>query len=429
MQKKLLIITYYWPPSAGGGVQRWLKFAKYLPDNGWTPIIYTPENPDYGLMDESMDQDIAADLTVLKTPIWEPYGLAKIFRKSKKGISNAGKVDNKGLKNKLLSWIRGNLFIPDPRKFWVKPSTRYLTEHLKTHPVDAIVTTGPPHSMHLIGLALKKELGLPWIVDIRDPWSGFDMLDKYHVSRANRHKYAAMEKEVLTRCDKVLATSPSMPDLLQPFDHEKFECITNGYDNDDFPSIPSTPPSTTTIYHAGLLNELRNPTHFWSALASMAERRKALHLHLAGVVESSVQADLLAHSALKDKVTLQGYKPHEEVLLDYQKAAYLLLLVNNTANAKVNIPGKTFEYLATGKPIICISDKEADVVKILSDLDHVLVLSYDESAELIQDKLTTFMAKDFSSVTGAKDMKKYSRSELTARLVRALNGMTTQKVS
>ena len=157
MNKRLLIITYYWPPYAGGGVQRWLKFAKYLPEYNWTPIIYTPENPSYSLQDQSLLEDVSEKLEVIKRPIWEPYDLANIFKnKNSKESLNTGQTNKSSKSKKVLNWIRGNFFIPDPRKFWVKPSIAFLGKYLEANPVDAVITTGPPHSMHLIGLGLKN---------------------------------------------------------------------------------------------------------------------------------------------------------------------------------------------------------------------------------------------------------------------------------
>ena len=426
--KKVLIITYYWPPSAGGGVQRWLKFAKYLPQQGWEPIIYTPSNPDFDLKDDSLLQDVPADLTIVKTEIWEPYGLLRLFSRKDKSSSNVGQVSNKGLKKRVLSWIRGNMLIPDPRKFWAKPSVKYLSKYLVDKGIDTIVTTGPPHSMHLIGLGLKKHLPqLNWLVDIRDPWSGFDMLDNYLVTEKNRKKYQNLEEKVLMSCDAVTATSPSMKTLLRPFDHKKFTAITNGYDIEDFENYrDQSSQNQLVIYHAGLINDLRNPKQFLQALNSYCDKQPAsqhtLKLHLVGIIEKALTDAIQNLPHIASALKQESYKEHSAVISDYELANVLLLLVNNTDNAKVNIPGKTFEYLATGKAIICISDPETDVVKILNAYPHCLIFSYDDKASVILPQLEKFL-KDLPTLNSATSVKQYSRRALSAKMGEVLDSI------
>ena len=416
--KKVLIITYYWPPSAGGGVQRWLKFAKHLPSYGWEPIIYTPLNPDYSLKDDSLLGDIDPHLTVLKKSIWEPYSLLRVFSKSGQS-ANTGQVQKDSTVKKLASWVRGNFFIPDPRKFWVKPSVSHLKKYILENNIDTIITTGPPHSMHLIGLRLKELLDVKWIVDIRDPWSKFDLLDHYYIMNFRRTLYGKMEQRVLDVCDKVIATSPSMITQLVGFDKEKFQSITNGYDADDFISYQDqSDPNQLTIYHAGLISAFRNPMNLWASLNLLCGKdgglAKRIGVQLVGSVESSVISYIGNLSEPNFSFEVEQYKSHDEVLLDYSEANILLLLVNNSDNARVNIPGKTFEYLAAKKPIICVSQQGTDVWNILEQYNHVLLVEYETSAEELVDRLEDFLkdvtVKDF-------DPSQYSRKSLTSDLV------------
>src|SRR5687768_9770887 len=175
MSKKVLIITYYWPPSGGSGVQRWLKFVKYLRDYGWEPIVYTPSNPESPVNDDSLAKDIPSGITILKTEIREPYGLYKRFigRKKDEKISAGFLTEKKKPKfaERIAVWVRGNFFIPDARKWWIKPSISFLSDYLTKNKVDAIVSTGPPHSMHLIAMGVKKKTGIKWLADFRDPWT------------------------------------------------------------------------------------------------------------------------------------------------------------------------------------------------------------------------------------------------------------------
>jgi hypothetical protein len=206
--KKVLIITYYWPPAGGSGVQRWLKFSKYLPENGWKPYIFTPDSPAFDVKDEDLFSDIDVETEVWKTPIWEPYSLKdKLFGKSES--SNAGIIQDKySVKNKIMNWVRGNIFIPDPKVFWVKPSIKLLSKKIKEEGITHVVSTGPPHSMHLIALGLKKQNpDLKWVADFRDPWSEIDLLNDFHLTKKSKLKYRKLEKQVLQIADVCLTVS------------------------------------------------------------------------------------------------------------------------------------------------------------------------------------------------------------------------------
>lgn len=416
LSKRVLIISYYWPPSAGSGVQRWLKLSKYLPENGWQPVIYTPENPDFDLKDESLLKDIAPEVEIVKRKIFEPYQIARLLTGKKKlNTGLVSKKKNQGFLSKKLNWIRGNVFIPDPRAIWVKPSVRYLKNYLKNNPVDAIITTGPPHSMHLIGLGLKKHLNLPWIVDIRDPFSKLDFLDTFNISPRARKRYQKLESMVLNSCDKVVATSYSMPEMLVPFDHSKFQTITNGYDADDFnaKSFAKSESGELVIYHAGLLNELRNPIKLFIALEQFNQQSKRkTKLHLCGTIDVNIQADLKDRKGIS--VQIEGYKTHDEVLDDYQKADLLLLLINQSDNSKVNIPGKLFEYLATGKNIVGIGRENDDAIMILKELGFS-TFSYD------QDVSSEELMKVFEFQPRSQDVTSYSRRSTAKELANYLH--------
>ena len=225
MKKKVLIVTYYWPPSGGAGVQRWLKFVKYLRDFGWEPIVYTPENPEYPSEDYSLYKDIPEGVEVIKTPIWEPYNIYRnLFGKKGQKI-NAGFISEtkkSGWKERLSIWIRGNFLIPDPRLFWVKPSIKYLKEYLEHNPVEAIVTTGPPHSMHMIGLGLKKlHPDVPWIADFRDPWTNIDFYKELNLTYLADKRHHQLEKQVIQSADCVVVVSNDMVDEFSRLPHQR----------------------------------------------------------------------------------------------------------------------------------------------------------------------------------------------------------------
>ena len=206
--RRVLVISYYWPPSGGSGVQRWVKFVKYLPSEGWEPVVFAPENADYPALDPSLASEIPADIKVLRGRIWEPYAAYRKLTGAKSTEVTEISSGKKTFKQRLSLWIRANLFVPDPRIGWVKPSVKTLLQYLQEHPVDAIVTTGPPHSVHLIGQKLHKATGIPWIPDFRDPWSRMYYLRYLPMTAATWRKLRAQEQAVLDECSTVLTCTP-----------------------------------------------------------------------------------------------------------------------------------------------------------------------------------------------------------------------------
>ncbi len=233
--KKALIICYYWPPAGGPGVQRWLKFVKYLRDFDIEPVVYIPENPHFPIVDESLVAEIPTGITVIKQPIFEPYKMASAFSKSSTRQLSAGIIKSEkkqSILQKLMLFVRGNLFIPDARKFWIKPSVAFLDSYLKANPVDCIITTGPPHSLHLIGLKLSKRTGLPWLADFRDPWTEIGYQKKLKLTHFAQQKHQHFESKVLNTADHILATSYATQKLLQAKTSKPVSCITNGFDEE-----------------------------------------------------------------------------------------------------------------------------------------------------------------------------------------------------
>ena len=350
--KKVLIITYYWPPAGGPGVQRWVKFVKYLRDFGIEPIIYTPENPTYPILDPHIAADIPEDLTLLKTKIFEPYSLASLFSKEKTQKISAGIIPTKkpSLLDKLLLWIRGNLFIPDARVLWVRPSVKYLSEYLTEHPIDTIITTAPPHSLHLIGLRLKEKFpSLRWIADFRDPWTTIGYHSQLRLTKRSARKHLAMERTVLQTADTLIVTSPSTQREFQAKTSRPIEVITNGYD-DDFPTqTPSLSPYFLLSHIGSLLSE-RNPEPLWQVLSEMTKEqpdfRRDLRLCLAGKISDEVLTSLQKWQ-LTDYLDLKGYISHTEAIALQRQSQLLLLLEINHPKTEGIIPGKLFEYMAS----------------------------------------------------------------------------------
>lgn len=426
MSKRVLIITYYWPPSAGSGVQRWLKFAKYLPEFGWDPVIFTPENPDFELKDESLLKEISPSLEVLKFPIWEPYG---IFRKLKKEtLTDTAKVLEK--KKKSITdiagiWLRANALIPDPRKFWVKPSVEFLSELIQKGQFDAIITTGPPHSLHLIGLELKRKTGITWLADFRDPWSKWEFLDTLPMMDWVRKKHESLESEVLAKADGIITISPTFQKDFEILSGRKIKLITNGFDTTDLPkNWTALKPSSEgiEILYTGVIDAIRNPIPFLNELKEVfGKSPKKITLRFVGKVSENVKILLESDDWFQNHVKLEGYVPHEAVFSFYQKAHLLLLILTDTKNAQGNIPGKLFEYIATGRPIIALGDPQGDSAQILDNSGSGQVFSHNDLAG-IKNFLQSFNPK--SDFNFSDSIEKYSRKNLTLQLSNLLDECT-----
>lgn len=368
--KPILIITYYWPPSGGAGVQRWLKFSKYLPENGWRPIIFTPENPDFDLKDPSLSKDIHPDVEVLKFPIWEPYSIFKKLSGQKE--LRQGQIledaNSSWLKN-LAVWLRGNLFIPDPKRFWIKPSVDYLTEIVKTNEIRHVVTTGPPHSIHLIGLKLKyRTPSLVWISDFRDPWTKWEILHEMKMTPWVEKQHQKLEQRVLQASDSLLVTSESAKSEFEALGARRVKVITNGYDAEDFQTtqIQRRAKEPFVIRHIGMLSEQRNAEALWSALARLLSREgRKIKVELIGIVANTLKKNLKQNSSLKDHISFQDSVPHQELADLYDSSDLLVLIQTKTNRRQTQLPGKLFEYLQAKRPILCIGDTESDLAKIL----------------------------------------------------------------
>lgn len=440
--KKVLIITYYWPPSGGAGVQRWLKFVKYLRGYGWEPVVYTPENPESPINDLSLEKDVPADVKVIKTRIWEPYLAYKrlIGQKKEEKINAAFLSESKKPKKieKLAVWIRGNFFIPDARVFWVKPSVKYLAAYLKQNPVDAIISTGPPHSMHLIALELKKKLNLPWLADFRDPWTNIDFYKDLMLTGHSDRKHKLLELTVLQKADAVVAIGQTMTEELKEMlekkamqKSNKFYFVSNGYDPDDYESaIPVAPDKKFTMAHIGSLDKSRNPELLWNVLSGIIKKDAAfaadLEIKLVGKVDISV-SDAIEKYGLTKYLNKIAYLSHHEVTLVQKQSQVLLLLVNRTPNAKGIITGKFFEYMAAKRPVLCIGPVGGDVDSILKETRAGLLADYDDAATLEKNILYYYNKyKAGNLVSESVNTEKYSRKMLTGEISNVLNTISSR---
>ena len=393
--KRVLVITYYWPPTGGSGVQRWVKFAKYLPSEGWQPVIYTPENPEQLAVDHSLEADIPEGTEIIKTRITEPYELYKKFLRrsghSKEAVEvNPVNAQNKSFAQKAAMWVRGNLFRPDPRCLWIRPSVKFLKKYLEEHPVDLIVSTGPPQSMHMIGRLLSKETGLPWIADFRDPWTKIFYFKHLSMTKATERWHQKMERKVLDEASAVVAVSPLVQQEFQSMTRTPVELITNGYDERDFPerdveTASGGPDKDFTITHTGLFAADGNPTVLWDVLSEKCTEdpvfKNALKIRLVGKTDTQI-LEAITESGLKDNLTDLGYQPHGTAVEEQRKASILILPLRKEPEYKAVLPGKLFEYLASGRPVLGIGQPDGAMSMILNKTNTGVVVDWEDKISM-----------------------------------------------
>ena len=369
--KKVLIITYYWPPSGGSGVQRWVKFAKYLPAEGWEPVIYTPSNPEMQSEDRSLCGDIPAGTEVIRRPIAEIYGLYRTLTGRKASAAEVNVVNRQSgsWKRRAALWVRGNGFIPDPRVTWVRPSVRFLKKWLKTHPVDVIVSTGPPHSMHLIARKVALAAGIPWIADFRDPWTRIFYFKHLRLTGPARRRHEKLERQVLDDATAVVAVSPLVQEAFRTMTRTRVELITNGYDPDDYDRTVE-PDGFFNLTHTGLFAADGNPRVLWKVLGEKvradAEFARKLRLRLVGKTDAPV-LESICDAGLSDQLVDLGYRDHRTAVREQLGASVLLLPLREEPEYRATLPGKLFEYLGARRPVLGIGQTDGAMAGILAE--------------------------------------------------------------
>lgn len=429
MNKKVLIITYYWPPLGGSGVQRWLKFAKYLDKAGWETFVLTPENPSFQISDPSLLKDVPANTQVVRLPIWEPYDafhkITGLIGKKKVGATDMISTGKKSTFQKISSWVRGNMMIPDPRVYWVKPASNFLNDFIKKNQIDKIITTGPPHSIHLIGLRLKKKNhNLKWVADFRDPWGAWDLLDTLSLTKRSREKHNSLEREVLQTADRVITIAPFHVKLFEKSGGRSVDLITNGFDTDDFAQVTRVKTSKFTIRHTGVVDELRDPRPFMNALKKVVESGASdVVVEFIGNVNSSFKEFIAADPVLSKITKFTNTTPHKELLKLYGETDLLLLVLAHTAIAPGNLPGKFFEYLASGIPIIATGPVDGDAGNVLRQSNAGEIFSRDNETAIIDMIRRHYELWKSGVHVSTTDASLFTRKKLTDRLIEILESL------
>ena len=426
--KKVLIVTYYFPPAGGPGVQRWLKFVKYLPDFQFEPIVYVPQNPTYPIVDEGLLAEVSDQLTLLKQPIWEPYGVASLFSKNKINNISAGIIPSNKKQSfieKIALFVRGNLFIPDARMFWVNPSVKFLREYCQSNQIDTIITTGPPHSLHLIGLALQQQLSIKWVADFRDPWTTIGYHKALKLLPWAQRKHKRLEQQVLQAADAIIVTSATTKTEFESITTRPIEVITNGYDLATEPSLQLD--AKFSLAHIGSLLSARNPIVLWEALAELLQEipdlAKHLQLNFIGTTSQEIK-DALANYGLANYMHDFGYVSHQEAIRFQKESQVLLLIEIDSPNTKLILPGKLFEYLVSSRPILAMGPAGSDFASIITETQTGAFFNYAQKREVkayIQICYSDYLAGNLK--VSPQGIEKYARKNLTKQLAQLLTNL------
>ena len=411
---KVLIITYYWPPAGGSGVQRWLKFVKYLQGFDIEPVVYTVDNVNYPKEDKTLINEVPKNIQILKQPIWEPTDL--LFWKKKTAQKN--EVSN-SVNNGLLSFIRGNFFIPDPKVFWVNSSVKYLQNFLNSNKIDVIISTGPPHSMHLIAQKLIRKNKVKWIADFRDPWTDLYYNKDFNQLSFAKKKNEKLESAVLKNADCVLTVSKS---LKKEFDKKakRVEVITNGFDDEVLTKNLIRLDKKFTISYIGLLPKQSNPKLLFKVLNSLCKENKDfrndLQINFIGDISDDIKAEIENHN-LTENASFIGYVSHREAIEYQKKSQVLLLLIPNGEKYEGILTSKLFEYLTAKRPNLAIGPEKGDLSEILKQTNAGVVVDFNNEEKLVSEINALYQQYKTGEIkVDSIGVEQYHRKELTQNL-------------
>ncbi|PID58418.1 MAG: hypothetical protein CR986_07885 [Ignavibacteriae bacterium] len=436
--KKALIVTYHWYPAGGPGVQRILKFAKYLNKFGWKPIILTVAKGEYPALDFSLKKNIPEDIVEYRTKSLEPNFLYKKFMgmKPEQKIPTAILVDdNPSLKKKITAWIRLNFFIPDAKIGWLPFAVNEGKKIIREEKPDIIFSTSPPPTVHIIAQKLADSSKLPWIADFRDPWTDIHYYEKQPRLSVVKKFDRALEKKVLNKADKVVCISKL--DITLDFGKKvsPTKCINipNGYDEEDFENLNlNYNHKKFILLHLGAINKERNPVSLFKGIKNLAQKKiitpENFMLKFVGNVENIV-TKTIEDLDIGNYIEIIPYKPHKEALSYIEDASVMLLLITRSEKNKRILPGKTFEYLRTLKFIIALGPTDGEVANIINNTNSGIVLDYSNESkieETLEAQIIKWKQKDFHN-NNITNIEKYKRENLTEELINLFDSVIDEK--
>ena len=372
INNKLLIISYYWPPSGGSGVQRWLNFSNSLIKKGWDITVFTAKDAKYPIVDNRLSYTIDKSIKVFKIPILEPTSFLK--------KDNTDNINSSSIFKRIILWIRANIFFPDSRMFWIKKVSKQATVYIKKNNINCLITTAPPFSTHLTGLNIKNNTGIKWISDFRDPWSDFFQFKLLPMSSFQRKRHVEYEKKCLKSADAIITTSPSLTkkySLINSNSHT----IYNGFKS----FIETKNTGRFLIMYTGVMKSIQNPKNLWVVLNEICLENKAFYNDLSMRLIGDFDKEIVNDNNIKligSKVEFEKYLEKDKLDIEISKANVLLLSSVNIDSVNNIIPGKLFYYFSVKRPILAFSNLNSDVSKIIKKTKTGRVFEYSNKIDL-----------------------------------------------
>jgi len=432
MKKRILLITYYWPPTGGAGVIRWLMFSKYLSKEKYELFVYTPQNPEAQSIDHSFLRHVDPRITVYKNKIWEPY---QLFKKAtgKKDNFNAGflneeKPTSPGIVTKLSMFIRANFFIPDAKMLWIKPSVKYLSKVILDNKIDLVISTGPPHSLHLIARNLKRKFSTKWIADFRDPWTNIDFIKDLPMTKIAQSFQEKLELSVLKEADKVMIVGEQWRNDLYNIYNRDIELLSNGYEI-SFPEEVK-PNKKFSILHVGNINADRTHESFFQALAGIISEVPVFKDHFVlqyvGKVDIKTRG-FIEKYGLEEVTEIRKYVQHNEIGKYLKKAHLLYLPINRTHNANGILTGKFYEYLAAQRPIIAQGLVSSEMDRVIRATKSGALFDFDDQNGIKKTIVNWYKTyKENGSFDLQNHIENYSRKSLCKKLDQIIDQTLSQ---
>ena len=429
--KKVLFVTYFWPPSGKASLHWPLFIIKHLPKSGWQPLVLTVKEDTFSGKDESLLKEIDPNLVVKKTNSFEPFTLYKKFIGKKKDeqlvASETISKTNKSLTHRISIWIRMNLFIPDARAGWYYPGVKGGSELFHHEKIDAIVSIGPPHTSLLIGMRLSKKFNVPHIPVFIDPWVDIVYYKNFKRSKPTLAIDNYLERKVLLNSKAaVFVTNTMKEDYVKKYEFlkNKSHVLYWGYNEENFESLlhgsltnegqaqtSSQEDFQEVLVHAGNIFDFQNTPHFWERVKKEIENGRKLKIKFIGTVGPGIK-QTIEKNGLTLFTEYLGFLTYEKMLEELSNATYLLVC----ATEPRHVPGKLFEYLRTGKPIIAFGNDNNEVRKILEGANAGMMFNYDEDAGEFFRSASRFK-------TNLLTVKYFDRENIALSLSKILNSI------